>query len=74
MSHGPANFGGARPVIDPDDTAMLLIDHQGGLFQTVADMPMPVLRNHATALAKMATLAGLPVITTASVPQGPMAP
>ena len=74
MSHGPANFGGARPVTDPDDTAMLLIDHQSGLFQTVADMPMPVLRNHATALAKMATLTGLPVITTASVPQGPNGP
>ena len=70
----PANFHGARPVIDPDDTAMLLIDHQSGLFQTVADMPFPVLRNHATALAKMATLANIPVITTASVPQGPNGP
>jgi len=70
----PANFKGARPVIDPDDAVMLLIDHQSGLFQTVADMPMPVLRNHATALAKMATLANMPVITTASVPQGPNGP
>lgn len=70
----PANFNGQRPVIDPDDTAMLLIDHQSGLFQTVGDMPMPVLRRHAAALAKMATLAKLPVITTASVPQGPNGP
>lgn len=70
----PANFNGARPVIDPDDAVMLLIDHQSGLFQTVADMPMPALRNHATALAKMATLCKLPVITTASVPQGPNGP
>ena len=70
----PANFNGARPVIDPADAAMLLIDHQSGLFQTVADMPMPVLRNHAAALAKMATLSKLPVITTASVPQGPNGP
>lgn len=70
----PANFNGARPVIDPDDAAMLLIDHQSGLFQTVADMPMPALRNHATALAKMATLTQMPVITTASVPQGPNGP
>ncbi|AKM12175.1 hydrolase [Croceicoccus naphthovorans] len=70
----PANFNGARPVIDPDDAAMLLIDHQSGLFQTVADMPMPALRNHATALAKMATLTKMPVITTASVPQGPNGP
>ena len=26
----PANFNGARPVIDPDNAAMLLIDHQSG--------------------------------------------
>ena len=70
----PANFNGQRPVIDPADTAMLLIDHQSGLFQTVADMPMPELRTRAAALAKMATLAKLPVITTASVPQGPNGP
>lgn len=69
-----ANFGGQRPVIDPGDAAMLLIDHQSGLFQTIGDMPMPALRNHATALAKMATLAKLPVVTTASVPQGPNGP
>ncbi|MCC7182337.1 MAG: hydrolase [Rhodocyclaceae bacterium] len=69
-----ANFNGARPVIDPSDAVMLLIDHQSGLFQTVNDMPMPKLRTHAAALAKMATLAKLPVITTASVPQGPNGP
>jgi len=70
----PANFNGKRPVIDPADTAMLLIDHQSGLFQTVGDMPMPELRARAAALAKMASLAKLPVITTASVPQGPNGP
>jgi nicotinamidase-related amidase len=69
-----ANFDGKRPVIDPNDAVMLLIDHQSGLFQTVNDMPMPVLRNHAAALARMASLAKLPVITTASVPQGPNGP
>ena len=70
----PANFNGARPIIDPNNAAMLLIDHQSGLFQTINDMPMPTLRAHAAALAKMATLAKLPVITTASVPQGPNGP
>lgn len=69
-----ANFNGAKPIIDPDDAAMLLIDHQSGLFQTVGDMPMPALRNHAAALATMATLCKIPVITTASVPQGPNGP
>jgi nicotinamidase-related amidase len=69
-----ANFDGRRPIIDPNDSAMLLIDHQSGLFQTVGDMEMTVLRKHATALARMATLCKLPVITTASVPQGPNGP
>ncbi|WP_089606422.1 isochorismatase family protein [Acinetobacter piscicola] len=53
---------------------MLLIDHQSGLFQTVGDMPMPELRQRAAALAKIASLANIPVITTASVPQGPNGP
>ncbi|MBA0098564.1 hydrolase [Stenotrophomonas indicatrix] len=70
----PAHFNGARPVIDPDNAAMLLIDHQSGLFQTIGDMPFTSVRAHATALAKMATLAKMPVITTASVPQGPNGP
>ncbi|MGG6342070.1 hydrolase [Stenotrophomonas indicatrix] len=70
----PSNFNGARPVIDPDNAAMLLIDHQSGLFQTIGDMPFTSVRAHATALAKMATLAKMPVITTASVPQGPNGP
>ena len=39
-----ANFNGQRPVIDPDDAVLLLIDHQSGLFQTVKDMEMTVLR------------------------------
>lgn len=72
--HAPANFDGKLPVIDADDAVMLLIDHQSGLFQTVNDMPMTALRRHAGALASIATLANIPVITTASVPQGPNGP
>lgn len=48
----PANFNGQRPVINPDDAVMLLIDHQSGLFQTVGDMPMTELRARAAVLAK----------------------
>lgn len=70
----PANFNGQAPVIDANDAVMLLIDHQSGLFQTVDDMPMPELRQRAAALAKIASLANIPVITTASVPQGPNGP
>jgi nicotinamidase-related amidase len=70
----PANFNNQKPTIDAANVAMLLIDHQSGLFQTVGDMPMPELRLRAAALAKMATLSKIPVITTASVPQGPNGP
>src|ERR1700741_810151 len=69
-----ANFNGQRPVIDPDDAVMLLIDHQSGLFQTVKNMEMTVLRGNVTTLAKVASLAKIPVITSASVPQGPNGP
>jgi nicotinamidase-related amidase len=70
----PANFNNQKPTINPANAAMLLIDHQSGLFQTVGDMPMPELRLRVAALAKMATLSKLPVVTTASVPQGPNGP
>ncbi|ROL64894.1 hydrolase [Pseudomonas vranovensis] len=69
-----ANFNGQVPQIDPENVAMLLIDHQSGLFQTVKDMPMTELRANAITLAKIASLAKIPVITTASVPQGPNGP
>lgn len=61
-------------MIDPDDVVMLLIDHQSGLFNTVQDIPVPDLRHNAIALAKTATLLDIPVLTTASVPDGPNGP
>lgn len=70
----PANFEGRVPRIDPDDAVMLLIDHQSGLFNTVRDLDLRQLRANAITLAKVATLAKMPVITTASVPQGPNGP
>ncbi len=69
-----ANFNGQKPVIDLTDTAMLLIDHQSGLFQVVKDVDLPQLRANVVALAKAASLLKMPVITTASVPQGPNGP
>jgi hypothetical protein len=46
-----------------DDTALLLIDHQSGLFETVKDIDVRQLRTNVAALAKMANLLSLPVIT-----------
>ena len=61
-------------MLDPNDTVILLIDHQSGLFNTVRDVPIPDLRNSVIAIAKTATLLNIPVITTASVPDGPNGP
>lgn len=61
-------------MIDPQDVVMLLIDHQSGLFNVVRDMPVPELRHNVIALAKTATLLEIPVLTTASVPDGPNGP
>lgn len=74
MNNHIANFNGAKPTIDPNNTALLLIDHQSGLFQVVKDIDLPQLRANAIALAKAANLLQIPVITTASVPQGPNGP
>lgn len=61
-------------MLDPDDSVILLIDHQSGLFNTVRDVAIPDLRNYVIAIAKTATLLNIPVITTASVPDGPNGP
>ncbi|MEY9535805.1 isochorismatase family protein [Sinorhizobium fredii] len=66
--------GGGRALLNIDDAALLLLDHQTGLFQTVKDIPVAELRNNVCALARIATLMKLPIITTASVPDGPNGP
>src|SRR5262249_26309366 len=45
-----------------------------GLFQTVKDVPLIDLRANVTMLAKLATLLKIPVITSASEPNGPNGP
>lgn len=66
--------GGGKALMDPGDSVLLLLDHQAGLFQTVKDISVSELRANVTALAALATLMKLPVITTASVPDGPNGP
>ncbi len=62
-----ANFDGQKPMIVTNDAAVLLIDHQTGLFQVVKDGDLPTLRANVVAVAKAVTLLKLPVITTGSV-------
>jgi nicotinamidase-related amidase len=66
--------GGGQALLDPSDTVLLLLDHQSGLFQTVKDISVAELRANTVALAKLATLLKIPVITTASEPNGPNGP
>jgi nicotinamidase-related amidase len=70
----PADMPQNSVMINPDDAVMLLIDHQSGLFNVVTDMPVADLRRNVIALATVATLLKIPVITTASVPDGPNGP
>jgi nicotinamidase-related amidase len=60
--------------IDTRDAALLLIDHQSGLFQLVKDVDLRQLRANVVALAEAAKILSLPVITTASVPESPNGP
>ena len=66
--------GGGLALIDTTDSVFLLLDHQSGLFQTVKDVSVTELRNNTVMLAKLATLLKIPVITTASEPNGPNGP
>src|SRR5438067_10948150 len=66
--------GGGAALLDPSDVVLLLLDHQAGLFQTVKDVPVAELRSNVVLLAKLATLMKIPVITTASEPNGTNGP
>src|SRR5687768_15916964 len=69
ITHQPS--AAARQVLlDPNDTVVLLLDHQTGLFQTVKDVPLRELRANTVVLAKIAELAKAPIIYTASEPNG----
>ncbi|MEQ8294725.1 MAG: isochorismatase family protein [Roseovarius sp.] len=66
--------GGGQALFDPSDAVILLLDHQTGLFQTVKDIEVEDLRRNVVMLTRLATLLDIPVITTASEPNGPNGP
>lgn len=66
--------GGGAALIDPADAVILLLDHQSGLFQTVKDIAVADLRRNVEMVARLATLLNIPVITTASEPNGSNGP
>lgn len=66
--------GGGAALLDPNDVVLLLLDHQAGLFQSVKDIGIAELRSNVVMLAKLATLMKIPVITSASEPNGTNGP
>jgi nicotinamidase-related amidase len=62
--------------LTPDNAALLLIDHQVGLFTGVRDIPVAELKHNVVALAKAVKVLGLPIIVTATSPEmwGPVIP
>lgn len=63
----------AEPLT-PENAAMLLIDHQVGLFQFLPSVEPLKLKNNIVALAKIAKRFNLPTLLTTSWPQGPNGP
>jgi nicotinamidase-related amidase len=61
-------------LLDPNDTVVLLLDHQTGLFQTVKDVPIRELRANTVALARIAEQGKMPILYTASEPGGSNGP
>src|SRR5262245_28475439 len=61
-------------LLAADDTVILPLDPQTGLFQTVKDVPIADLRANTVALASIAKLSKAPIIYTASEPNGPNGP
>jgi nicotinamidase-related amidase len=66
--------GGGQALINPADTVILMLDHQSGLFQTVKDIPVADLRRNVEMIARLASLLKIPVVTTASEPNGSNGP
>lgn len=57
-------------MLSRNDTVLLLVDHQVGLLSGVRDIPVGDLKHNVVALAKAAKSLGIPVIMTATMPDG----
>lgn len=61
----------------PEDSALLLIDHQVGTMQLIKNIPVDHVKKVTLALAKAARILGMPVVLTSSQEerlQGPLMP
>ncbi|MBZ5791113.1 isochorismatase family protein [Burkholderia sp. D-99] len=69
-----APSGAPYSLLSRDNTVLLLVDHQVGLFTGVRDIDVGQLRHNVVALAKAAKTLGIPVIVTATMPDGMWGP
>ncbi|MFF1913659.1 isochorismatase family protein [Streptomyces sp. NPDC058239] len=60
--------------LTPENTGILLVDHQAGLILGVQDHDQNEVRRNAQALARAAKVFGLPIVATTSASQGPNGP
>lgn len=60
--------------ITPDNSVLLLVDHQAGLMQLVKDYGEQDFKNNVMALANIGVLFKLPTILTTSFESGPNGP
>jgi nicotinamidase-related amidase len=61
----------------PEDTALVLIDHQIGTMQLIKNLPLERVKRNSLALAKAASILKMPVVLTSSQEQrvqGPLLP
>lgn len=64
-------------LFTPQDTAVLLIDHQEGTMSWIRSAPIEQVKANALALARAATALGMPLVLTSSMEeeaQGPLIP
>ena len=61
-------------TLTPKNSALLMIDHQTGISNGIADMSQTEFRNNVVALAKTGRMFDLPSVITTSATDGPNGP
>jgi nicotinamidase-related amidase len=77
MSTSNINTGDRKAFYEQltaDNAAVLLVDHQVGLFSGVVDIDVLTLKHNVVALAKAARVLGVPTIVTATAPDSMWGP
>ena len=77
MNASHSNIGDRNKFYEPltsENAAVILVDHQIGLFTGVVDTDVLTLKHNVVALAKAAHVLGVPTIITATAPDSMWGP